>query len=451
MNRQTLAGRLALVQSGLTLLALTAVVIGTWLALTSLLQQRRDAMLKEAAERGVEAARMLGVYAQDAAWMERELGEIRPSSVRLELQDPSGFVLASSGPAFDPGPVRLGCHDSAALRSCTARFGLFTIRASSDKTPDLEERARYLLVMVVASMAAGILVLLTSRRLARHALQPLYRLTDAVASIEPGTGARLQQRLEFAELDRLRGRFDELLERFELALARERRLTAHASHELRTPLAVARGELEALTPSELESGRARATAAIDRLVDLVEVLLWFARVQEPLDRGRMSIVNVADLVRSELDERRPLLGDTLLACQLPDEALVRGDERLLRRVTTNLVDNAIKHGDSRWIGVAAWADDSHVVVAVANTGPKPPTAMKASLFEPFFRGERASVGVPGFGLGLPFARAVARAHGGDIALAETNSEVNVFVWTLPLVACSGESDGAARSLIAQFQ
>jgi signal transduction histidine kinase len=136
---------------------------------------------------------------------------------------------------------------------------------------------------------------------------------------------------------------------------------------------------------------------------------------------------------------------------LPDEALVRGDERLLRRVTTNLVDNAVKHGDSRWIGIAARANGSRLVVEVSNTGPKLPIAMRASLFEPFFRGERASVGVPGFGLGLPFARAVARAHGGDIELTETSSEVNVFVWTLPLVAYSGESDGAARNPMEPIQ
>lgn len=451
MKGHTLADRLAVVQSGLTLLALAAVVVGTWLGLTSLLQQRRDATLNEAAQRGVEVARMLGVYAQDAEWMERELEEIRPSSVRLELQDPTGFVLASSGPGFDPGPVRLGCHDSAALRACAAKSGIFTIRASSDKTPDIEERARYLFAMLVASVMAGALVLLTSRRVARRTLQPLLRLTDAVARIQPGKGGRLGPALEFAELDRLRERFDELLERFEQALARERRLTAQASHELRTPLAVARGELEALTATDLERGKARATGALDRLVELVEVLLWFARVQEPLERERMGIVNVSDLIRAELDERRPLLRQTVLACQLPDEALVHGDELLLRRVTTNLIDNAVKHGDSLWIGVAAWAKDSRLVVEVSNTGPRLPTAMKASLFEPFFRGEQASLGVSGFGLGLPFARAVARAHGGDIELAETRPELNVFVWTLPLVAYSGHSDSAAPNLAAPIQ
>jgi hypothetical protein len=314
MTQHTLAGRLALVQSALTLLALGTVVVGTWLALTSLLGRRRDEILNEAAQRGVEVAQMLGVYAQDAEWMDRELGEIRPRDVRIELQDPSGFVLASSGPTFDLGLARRGCHDIGTVRACAANSGIFTIRAASSKLTDLEERTRFLAVLLVVSTVAGALVLLSSRFVARRALRPLTELTDAVSSIEPGKGVRLEAPIALAELDRLRARFDELLDRFHQALARERRLTAHASHELRTPLGVARGEIEALAPGDLEGGKARATAALDRLAQLVEVLLWFARVQEPLDPERLGVVNLADLVRAELFDRKGVIEGTVVLC-----------------------------------------------------------------------------------------------------------------------------------------
>jgi signal transduction histidine kinase len=433
----TLAGRLAIVQSGLTLLALMVVIIGTWLALTSVLERRRDAMLNEAAQRGVEVARMLGVYAQDADWMERELDEIRPSTVRLELQDPSGFVLASSGPELRAGPVRLGCHDSAAVRACATAFGIFTVRASSVKTPDIAERNRYLAALLVASVVAGAIVLLTSQRVARHALRPLFHLTEAIAAIEPGKGDRLQHPLALAELDRLRARFDELLDRFHQALARERRLTAQASHELRTPLGVARGEIEALATIDLDGGKARATAALDRLAELIEVLLWFARVQEPLDPARLAVVNMADLVRAELLERKGDMANILVCSQLPDEALVRGDEQLLRRVVANLLDNAIKHGDGGRIVICAGRDERHVLLRVSNSGPGPSLDLKERLFEPFFRAESGRVHATGFGLGLPFARAVVRAHGGDVELTVTSTERTEFVLTLPLVDWSG--------------
>jgi signal transduction histidine kinase len=59
------------------------------------------------------------------------------------------------------------------------------------------------------------------------------------------------------------------------------------------------------------------------------------------------------------------------------------------------------------------------------------------VFEPFYRGARRSPETPGFGLGLPFARAVARAHGGDIELASGRGDGTEFDLTLPLVDWSG--------------
>jgi signal transduction histidine kinase len=438
VRTRTLAGRLALVQSGLTLLALAAVIVGTWLALTSLLQRKRDAILHEAAQRGVEVAALLGVYAQDADWMERELAEIRPSEVRIEFQDPTGFVLAASGPAIDPGIARLGCHDVSELRACAEKAGIFTVLAASARAPDVAERDRFLAALIAVSVLAGCLVLLTSRALARRTLQPLTELSLAVSSIDPSVEDRLSTPLAFAELDHVRARFDELLARFQQALARERRLTAQASHELRTPLGVARGEVEALSAaSDFEAGRARALKALDRLGELVEVLLWFARVQRPLNEDSLGVVNVADLVRAELAERQLASGAGELACQLPDEALVRGDERLLRRVIANLIDNAAKHGDGRRIELEAVAHGGRLCLRVANTGPGLDSSLKEHCFEPFYRGERAQSSVPGFGLGLPFARAVARAHAGDVELSEASAERTVFQLTLPLLAWSG--------------
>jgi signal transduction histidine kinase len=438
MSRHTLAGRLALVQAGLTLLALATVVVGTWLSMTSVLERRRDASLNDAVQRAVGVAKMLGVYAQDAEWMERELSEIRPLDIRLELQDPSGFVLAASGPGFDLGPARPGCHDRGAFRACAERWGLFTIRASSAKTPDFEELRRSIGALLLVAATAGALVLVTSRYIARRTLRPLTDLTQAVSSIVPGKGDRLATPMAFLELERLRGRFDELLDRFHQALARERRLTAQASHELRTPLGVARGEIEALSEHDFEGGKARALSALDRLVELVEVLLWFARVQQPLDESRMGIVNVADLVRAELSERRGDVVAATVSCRLPDEALVRGDEHLLRRVTANLIDNAIKHGDGVAIDIAGSREGDRLLLRVSNTGGGPAFQERERLFEPFVRGSGRSNDASGFGLGLPFARAVARAHGGDVELVGTTPERTEFSLTLPLAAWTWE-------------
>jgi signal transduction histidine kinase len=159
-----------------------------------------------------------------------------------------------------------------------------------------------------------------------------------------------------------------------------------------------------------------------------------------LDDDAMEIVNLADVVRAQIAERARAHPAFAVRCQLPDEALVRGDERLLCRVVANLVDNAAKHGDGGVIELRAALDGATVRVAVVNRAAQRGELTERA-FEPFFRGSRAA-DLPGFGLGLPFARAVARAHGGELVIGSPGAERTELVLSLPAVAWS-DAPGAS--------
>jgi len=301
-----------------------------------------------------------------------------------------------------------------------------------------------LFALVGVAVIAALLVGIGSRYVARRALSPLTQLTQRIESIEPGTGGRLGQANDFVELELLRTRFDDLMLRFDDALLRERRLTAQASHELRTPLAVARGEIEALLQTgDVQAGGARAIAAIDRLSALVQALLWFARAEERLDEQRTAVVNVADLVREQVEERAKGSPDKKLSAELPDELLVRGDEHLLRLATANVIDNAVKHGSGGLVAVSAEVSADGCRLAVANEGTLP--AERERLFEPFQRANGAS-NVPGFGLGLPLARSVIRAHGGEVVLETREPHQVRCVVMLPLLDWSPERPSRSDSV-----
>jgi signal transduction histidine kinase len=441
VSPRTLAGRVSLVQSVLTVVALAAVVVGTSFAVTGLLQRKRDAALGETAGRAAELANALGAYALDAEWMERELSELRPSEVRVEFQDPTGFALAASGPGAALGKSRIGCHDHAALRVCAAEAGLFTVAAAADRSGDAEEHDQLLSALLAVAVLAALLVGIASRHIARRALAPLTDLTARVASIEPERGGRLGTPIEFAELELLRLRFDELLGRFGAALSREKRLTAQASHELRTPLAVARAEIEELSDAgNGEQGYGRAIAALDRLSELVQALLWFARAEERLDDDRIGIVNLADVVRAQVAECERLHPGRAMASALPDELLVRGDEHLLGLATANLIENAFKHAACGEIAVSVEVGTASLCLCVTNLGTLPPDVER--LFEPFQRG--AAADVAGFGLGLPLARGIARAHGGDVELEASAGAVTCLL-ALPVVDWSDDEPFRFRS------
>jgi signal transduction histidine kinase len=322
---------------------------------------------------------------------------------------------------------------------CTVTSGGFLVSAAASEADDLATRDAFIVVMVLVTGLAGAFVTFSSRVIARRALQPLAHLTARISAIVPGSGQRIALDTGIAEVDTFAVRFDDLVLRFEDALARERRLTAQASHELRTPLTIARAEIDALSSAaDAPLARARSLAALDRLSELVEILLWFARAQTRLDDEAMDVVNLADVVRAQLAERAQAQTSFIARCDLPDEALVRGDERLLGRLAANLLDNAVKHGDGGVIELHAELDAGRVHLTVANRS-RLAGELTERVFEPFFRGPRAA-GLPGFGLGLPFARAVARAHGGDLAIGSSNIDQTELVLSLPVLAWSPSLD-----------
>jgi signal transduction histidine kinase len=96
-------------------------------------------------------------------------------------------------------------------------------------------------------------------------------------------------------------------------------------------------------------------------------------------------------------------------------ATVSGRPAALRRVISNLIDNAVKYGDSAEVTLIAEA--RHVVLAVEDHGPGIPRSEREKVFEPFYRIEGSrNPATGGVGLGLAAARSIAREHGGDIVL-----------------------------------
>ena len=113
--------------------------------------------------------------------------------------------------------------------------------------------------------------------------------------------------------------------------------------------------------------------------------------------------------------------------ELAGECIVRADRDLLYRVLLNLGRNAFEAGAAS-VSVHARRENGHVLVGVVDNGPGVPAAVQAQVFQPFTTGGRAG----GAGLGLAIARDLVRAHGGDIALLESNGKGTIFQFTLPV-------------------
>ena len=120
-----------------------------------------------------------------------------------------------------------------------------------------------------------------------------------------------------------------------------------------------------------------------------------------------------------------------IRCDVPDGIHLKGDTPMIQRMLSNLIDNAIKYTPSEGqVNVSAAVDASHVVVAVKDTGVGISHRDLPRIFERFYRCDQ-SRSQEGIGLGLSLAQAIARAHGGDIAVMSMPNQGSTFTVTLP--------------------
>jgi two-component system, OmpR family, sensor kinase len=252
------------------------------------------------------------------------------------------------------------------------------------------------------------------------------------------------------ELGQLGTAFNGVVDRLETALVVRRQFLADASHELRTPISISRTAAEVALSRE---GRAEGEYR-DALDVIARQLTHLGRiVSDMLTLARSDATDwplaptdfyFDELVAEAVDAMKGLAasGHVTTHAETPADLRLRGDERLLRQMVVNLVENAIQHtpgGGTVRVTVTAAADE--VVMAVEDTGHGIPEADRERVFERFVRaspsanpgGEAGGNHAPGTGLGLAIARRIARAHDGDVRLVSTGPSGTHVAATLPRV------------------
>jgi signal transduction histidine kinase len=217
--------------------------------------------------------------------------------------------------------------------------------------------------------------------------------------------------------------FNEMQERLKRYVNYRTSMIGAIAHDLRTPLTRLRFRIEN-APDDM---KAKLAADIDEMEAMVSATMAFVRdATEPRQRTKLE---VSSLVETVMDEAAETGADA--AVERAERAVVDADPIALKRLVTNLVDNALKFG-SRARG-RVFAEAGMAVVEVDDDGPGVPEAEIERAFEPFHRLESSrSRETGGIGLGLAVVRAIARGHGGEVTLQNrTEGGLRARV-TLPL-------------------
>jgi two-component system, OmpR family, sensor kinase len=295
----------------------------------------------------------------------------------------------------------------------------------------LTERDRSLATLgstlLIASLVTTLAAFGIGWALSGAALSPIHRITQTAQMI--GNESDFTRRVAYHgpndEIGQLATTFNSMLKRLEnaylkvnQALKMQREFVADVSHELRTPLTTVHGNLALLRhdpPLPVDEQVDILTDLMeesDRLIRLVNNLLLLARA----DAGRnlnieaVPVRPVIDEVcrqSNQLDQKRKIVKN------VPDLTALC-DRDALKQVLLILLDNAIKHSQGT-IRVMAELQGEQALISVCDNGPGIAPEVLEHIFDRFYRAS-PDASTPGFGLGLPIAKALVEGQGGSISI-----------------------------------
>ncbi len=216
---------------------------------------------------------------------------------------------------------------------------------------------------------------------------------------------------------------------------------AAVSHELRTPLAVIRSAADNLADGVVQDkDQAKRYGALIRdesvrLTDMVEHVLEFAGADSP-GRAARGPVDVGEAARAAVKAMEALAaerGASVVVDVAGEPLKVNGDLSHLTRAISNLLGNALKYGgEPLRVSVRVARGAGGVEVAVADHGAGLAASEIPRLFEPFYRGQRASEAqIPGSGLGLALVKRIVESHGGRVSACNRPDGGALFTLVLP--------------------
>ena len=361
---------------------------------------------------------LAGEAAQYEALLKEALGAAYPLQVSVTEAHrfgppgpPGGPMHHFGGPEIDDGPPGPGHHGG--MRGFTALSFVVQTRLADGTTVMLDARrpqeTMKLPYTVLASLAVLLVVVCAVTLFAvRWVTRPLKTLAAAAEDLGNDINRAPMDERGPLEVSRAARAFNAMQAKLAALISDRTRIFSAMSHDLKTPITRLRLRTELLDDPAL---REKFVQDLKEMEDMVGAALDFMR---GLDRSETAQpVDITALIESIAADAREVGGTVNIegAARLP----YIGHPQSLKRCLTNLVDNAVKYGNSAVIAVEDGS--TQLRICVRDQGPGIAAGDLERVFEPFYRVEASrNRTTGGSGLGLTIARNVARAHGGDLIL-----------------------------------
>lgn len=390
-------------------------------------------------------------------WREPEHKQIEMNPVFLQIVDSAGTVVRRSqnlqndmipydssvsekryfNASISGQPVR-GVQveiQSPAQR----RLGIVVIAVPRKQTElVLADLKMFLLIIYPLSL---LLLFLMSSTIAGRSLIPVHTMISTAQRItRENLAVRIELPPNMDELSTLASTINDLLERIESALTRERQLTADVAHELRTPLAALKGTMEVLirkprTQKHYEDKISYCVSEVNRLSALVDQVLMLARFESGAVLPSFAFVELSRAIRNVTARLAPLFVQKEIRSVFTPQGNfhVRADQMLLEDMLENVISNAAKYSHrGGLIEIVTSSDTGGIRCRIKDSGIGMSAEQINNAFNRFYRAEESRTSeIPGSGLGLAIVKKLAELQNISITLESAQGEGTTFTLVFP--------------------
>lgn len=390
-------------------------------------------------------------FMNKAEWAEREHREVQVNPVFIQLINNQGELMDKSPNLKEQQLTFLEAANS------NDHFSTFLVdRAIRQAQIPIEKNGRkqgYIITaismesstMVIKNLQNTLLIsfpivlfglYLISSSLAGRSITPLQAIIDTTNTI---TKNNLNERVPLPpnkdEIFELSSAINELLQRIENAIQRERQFTSDASHELRTPLSTLRGTLEVLirkprTQSEYEQKVQYGLNEIDRMGNIVEQLLLLARFDSKSEIEENHLISLVSLVDEVLTRNSNTISQKNLKVnfEVKAETETLVPQYYASLILENIIINAIKYSlEGKTLSIEISEEGKYTLCKISDQGIGIKQEDLSSLFNPFFRSDALEhKQITGAGLGLSIAKKAVDAIGAHITVESKINKGTTF-------------------------
>ena len=300
-------------------------------------------------------------------------------------------------------------------------------------------------VILLFILAIAMLAFFAAHGFARSLAEPIARLMKGAQEVSRGNlDYRIKEDIDWDEFKELICSFNKMtadlkdyqtLQLKNQVSEMKEQIFRAVAHDLRAPLLGLQGYIYILSSGQVSEEErqdylARMADAARNLSSLLEDVLAVSRVEAGVELPRREQVEISPLVQSVLNTQRPAAQEKNLELteEIPAGLHAYADPKLLRRIISNLVSNAVKYTEQGFVRVTAQENENEISICVQDSGIGLTEEQCLHIFEKF---QQVDGRAEGYGLGLFISRQLARAHGGELTVESVPGQGSRFTLCLP--------------------